>query len=435
MTMKFYSTNNNNYTVGLEEAVCLGLPDDEGLFMPEEIPRLPGNFINNLSSLSLPEIGFEILRPYMHEDVADEVLSSICAEAFSFPAPLVKLKDNIYSLELYHGPTFAFKDFGARFMARLLGYFNSSNKGRNTILVATSGDTGSAVAAGFYQVENVEVIILYPQGKVSVLQEKQMTTLGGNVQAIAIDGNFDDCQQLVKTAFMDKKLSEKFGLTSANSINVARLLPQMLYYFYAYAHVSSKNKRVVFSVPSGNFGNLTAGILAKKMGLPIKHFIAATNANDIVPHYLTTGNFEPKQSIETISNAMDVGNPSNFARLQALFNHSLADFNSEISGYSYSDKQTRETIKLLYNEFGYMADPHGAIGYRALTEYLVNNDAVGVFLETAHPIKFNREVEAIIGSTIAMPDSLAAVLEAEVKSHLCSSNYNDFKELLDKLLS
>jgi threonine synthase len=252
---------------------------------------------------------------------------------------------------------------------------------------------------------------------------------------MARDGNFDDCQQFVKMAFMDKKLSEGFDLTSANSINVARLLPQMLYYFYAYGQLSNKGRPVVFSVPSGNYGNITAGIMAKKMGLPIKHFIAATNANDIVPHYLTTGNFEPKPSIETISNAMDVGNPSNFARLQALFNHSLAEFRSEISGYSYSDKQTRESIKKVYDDFGYVADPHGAIGFRALTEYLNDNDAVGVFLETAHPIKFNQEVEAIIGSMISMPDSLTSVLDAEIKSHPCSSNYNDFKDLLENLLS
>lgn len=433
--MNFYSTNNNNYTVGLEEAVRLGLPDDEGLFMPEEIPQLPDSFFTELSKRSLADIGYEILWPYVHREVPDNILKNICSDAFSFPAPLVKLNDNIYSLELYHGPTFAFKDFGGRFMARLLGYFNASNKGRNTILVATSGDTGSAVAAGFYQVENVDVIILYPKGKVSVLQEKQMTTLGGNVQAIAIDGNFDDCQKLVKTAFMDKKLSEKFGLTSANSINVARLLPQMIYYFYAYAQVFNKNKPVVFSVPSGNYGNLTAGVLAKKMGLPINHFIASANANDIVPHYLTTGDFEPKPSIETISNAMDVGNPSNFSRLQTIFNNSLDEFRSEISGYSYSDKQTRESIKKVYDEFGYMADPHGAIAYRALTEYLAENDVVGVFLETAHPIKFNQEVEAIIGSKIAMPDSLTAVMDAEIKSHPCSSNYDDFKDLLKNLLT
>lgn len=433
--MKFYSTNNYNYRVGLEEAVRLGLPNDEGLFMPEVIPQLPDSFFTDLSKLSLAEIGYQILWPYVHKVVPNDVLLNICSEAFSFPAPLVELKENLYSLELYHGPTLAFKDFGARFMARLLGFFNSSNKGRNTILVATSGDTGSAVAAGFYQVENVEVIILYPQGKVSDLQEKQMTTLGGNVQAIGIDGNFDDCQHLVKTAFKDKNLAGRFGLTSANSINVARLLPQMLYYFYAYARLSSKNKPVVFSVPSGNYGNLTAGMMAKRMGLPIKHFIAAANANDIVPQYLATANFLPKPSIETISNAMDVGNPSNFARLQAIFNRSHTEFRSEISGYSYSDTQTRESIKKVYDEFDYVADPHGAIGYRALAEYLDDNDVVGVFLETAHPIKFNQEVEAVTGSKISIPDSLADMLNADIKSHPSSSNYKDFKELLEKLLS
>ena len=433
--MKFYSTNNYNYRVGLEEAVRLGLPNDEGLFMPEVIPQLPDSFFTDLSKLSLAEIGYQILWPYVHKVVPNDVLLNICSEAFSFPAPLVELKENLYSLELYHGPTLAFKDFGARFMARLLGFFNSSNKGRNTILVATSGDTGSAVAAGFYQVENVEVIILYPQGKVSDLQEKQMTTLGGNVQAIGIDGNFDDCQHLVKTAFKDKNLAGRFGLTSANSINVARLLPQMLYYFYAYARLSSKNKPVVFSVPSGNYGNLTAGMMAKRMGLPIKHFIAAANANDIVPQYLATANFLPKPSIETISNAMDVGNPSNFARLQAIFNRSHTEFRSEISGYSYSDTQTLESIKKVYDEFDYVADPHGAIGYRALAEYLDDNDVVGVFLETAHPIKFNQEVEAVTGSKISIPDSLADMLNEDIKSHSSSSNYKDFKELLENLLS
>ena len=433
--MKFYSTNNQNLTVGLEDAVRQGLPDDGGLFMPVEIPRLPEGFIDKLSSFELPEIGFEILRPFVDEALPDEVLKKICTDAFSFPAPLVELKENFYSLELYHGPTLAFKDFGARFMARILGYLNASNNGRNTILVATSGDTGSAVADGFYEVENIDVVILYPRGKVSDLQEKQMTTLGSNIHAIAIDGNFDDCQQLVKTAFLDKKLSEKFGLTSANSINIARLLPQMLYYFYAYGQLAGKNKPVVFSVPSGNYGNLTAGVIAKRMGLPINHFIAAANANDIVPHYLKTGNFEPKPSIETISNAMDVGNPSNFVRLQALFHNSLAEFKAEISGNSYSDMQTRESIKQAYQDFGYVADPHGAIGYQALREYIDEHDAVGVFLETAHPIKFNQEVTPIIGHEIPMPESLGTILNAEIISHPCSSNYDEFIEILEELLN
>ena len=412
----------------------MGLPNDEGLFMPVEIPQLSEGFIDKLSELSLPEIGFEILKPFVNEAIPDEVLRQICNDAFSFPAPIVELKENLYSIELYHGPTLAFKDFGARFMSRILGYFNASNNNKNTILVATSGDTGSAVADGFYQVENVDVVILYPQGKVSDLQEKQMTTLGHNIHAMAIDGNFDDCQRLVKAAFMDKELSERYGLTSANSINIARLLPQMLYYFYAYGRVTSNDKPVVFSVPSGNYGNLTAGVMAKKMGLPINHFIAAANANNIVPQYLATGKFEPIPSIETISNAMDVGNPSNFARLQAIFNNSLANFRSEVSGYSYSDAQTRESIAQAYQEFDYVADPHGAIGYRALREYLNENDIIGVFLETAHPIKFNQEVEAIIGHEISVPETLAANLDAEIKSHPCSSEYNEFKELLQELL-
>jgi threonine synthase len=433
--MKFYSTNNHNYTVGLEEAVRKGLPHDKGLFMPTDIPHLSAGFINNLSSFTLPEIGIEILRPFVDETVPDEVLRNICTEAFTFPAPLVELKDNLYALELYHGPTLAFKDFGARFMSRLLGYFNASENNRNTILVATSGDTGSAVADGFFEVENIDVVILYPQGKVSDLQEKQMTTLGSNIQSIAVNGNFDDCQRLVKMAFMDKKLSERFGLTSANSINVARLLPQMLYYFYAYGCLANKNKPVVFSVPSGNYGNLTAAVMAKRLGLPINHFIAAANANDIFPHYLTTGKYEPKPSIETISNAMDVGNPSNFARLQALFNHSLTNIRSEISGYSYSDEQTRESIIEIYDEFGYVADPHGAIGFRALKEYLAEHDVVGIFLETAHPIKFKEEVATIIGHEIPVPDSLTAILHAEVKSNTCSSDYDEFKDLLEDLLA
>jgi threonine synthase len=432
--MRFYSTNNKNYTVGLEEAVRLGLPSDNGLFMPEEILHLPDSFFANLSSLNLAEIGFEVLQPYTHNAIPDNVLADICRDAFSFAAPLVSIGENILALELYHGPTLAFKDFGARFMARLLGHFNHHKTERTTILVATSGDTGSAVAAGFYQVENVDVVILYPQGKVSDLQEQQMTSLGGNIQVIAIDGAFDDCQNLVKAAFLDSELTKRYGLTSANSINIARLLPQMIYYFYAFGQVSDGQTPVVFSVPSGNFGNLTAGLLAKKMGLPIRHFIAATNVNEIVPQYLKTGNFAPKKSIETISNAMDVGNPSNFTRLQALFNNSLAEFRSEITGYSFSDNQTRETIKHLFNEFDYVADPHGAIGYRALSEYLDSRDATGVFLETAHPIKFKQDVEPLINSAITIPKSLSDVLLAEKKSPYGTTNFDEFKELLQSLL-
>jgi threonine synthase len=432
--MRFYSTRNKNNTVGLEEAIRQGLPRDNGLFMPAEYPLLPDKFFANLSGLSLAEIGFDVLRPYTSNTIPDEVLANICGEAFSFPAPLVATNEKIHALELYHGPTLAFKDFGARFMARLLGYFNRKKNDRTTILVATSGDTGSAVAAGFYQAENVDVVILYPDGKVSELQEKQMTTLGDNIHTIAVKGTFDDCQSLVKKAFLDIELTNKYGLTSANSINIARLLPQMIYYFYAFGKVSEKGIPVVFSVPSGNFGNLTAGLLAKKMGLPIDHFIAATNANEIVPHYLKTGDFEPKPSIETISNAMDVGNPSNFTRLQAIFNNSLTEFRSEISSYSYTDDQTRETIRSLFGEYGYIADPHGAISNRALNEYLEDGKGVGVFLETAHPIKFKQEVEPLIGHAIAIPESLSVVLLTEGQSQPGTANFKEFKELLQSLL-
>ncbi|RLD25269.1 MAG: threonine synthase [Bacteroidetes bacterium] len=434
--MQYYSTNNKNYKVSLAEAVRKGLPEDNGLFMPETIPQLPSDFFQNISSWSLAEIGYKILYPFASEAIPDNVLKEICDDAFSFEVPLVEVEKNMYSLELYHGPTLAFKDFGARFMARALGYFNSGEETRNTILVATSGDTGSAVANGFYKVDNVDVVILYPQGKVSDLQEKQMTTLGHNIQAIAIDGKFDDCQRLVKKTFLDKSLTEQFGLTSANSINIARLLPQMLYYFYAYGQLSDIDKQIVFSVPSGNYGNLTAGTIAKKMGLPVHHFIAATNANDIVPHYLDTGEFEPKSSIETISNAMDVGDPSNFVRLQELFNHSLAEFRSELSGYSYSDQQTRETILEVYDENKYILDPHGAIGYRALDEFMKHeNEVMGVFLETAHPIKFREAIEPLIGKELELPEQLVSVMKAEKKSNNCSVDYNDFKSLLIKLLS
>ena len=432
--MNFYSTKNKKQVVGFKEAVKLGLPKDNGLFMPESIPALTDEFLSNLDSYNLAEIGYTVLKPYVGDTIPLSELKSICSDAFSFEVPLVKLKENIYSMELYHGPTLAFKDFGARFMARVLGYFNKGENTRNTILVATSGDTGSAVASGFYKVDNVDVIILYPQGKVSDLQERQMTTLGHNIQAIAVDGNFDDCQRLVKSAFLDISLANKFGLTSANSINIARMLPQMIYYFYAYGQIASQGKKVVFSVPSGNYGNLTAGIIAKKMGLPIDHYLAATNANNIVPNYLESGKFEPKPSQETISNAMDVGDPSNFIRLEELFNHSLSEFKSELSGYSYSDNETRDTISKVYNEIDYILDPHGAIGYRALDTYQDGNDVTGVFLETAHPIKFRQAIEPLIGRELDLPDKLNHIMHAEKKSTSCSSDYEDFKNLLNKLL-
>jgi len=429
--MKFYSTNNNHHFVDLQEAVLHGLPSDNGLYMPEEIHQLPADFYKRLASgMSLAQIGFEVLQPYVKTAISDTKLKDICDDAFSFKAPLIEVKENIFALELYHGPTLAFKDFGARFMARLLGKFKDHSDSRTTILVATSGDTGSAVADGFFGANNVDVVILFPQGKVSELQERQMTTLGKNIYPIAINGSFDDCQELVKMAFLDKPLSGSLGLTSANSINIARLLPQMIYYFHAIGQLPDNNKQVIFSVPSGNYGNLTAGVMAKKMGLAIDHFLAATNANDIIPRYLSSGNFIPKPSIETISNAMDVGNPSNYARLQDFYKKSLARFQHEITGYSYSDNQTRETIKQVYTEYNYILDPHGAIGYRAINEHITNKNTIGIFLETAHPIKFREVVEAQTHISMMVPPSLRARLDGKIKSTYSSAKYQNFKDLL-----
>jgi threonine synthase len=433
--MNFYSTNNKNNRVDIESAVRHGLAIDKGLFMPSEIQALPISFIDQLAQKTIPEIAFTILRPYFNAVITDIELEGLCQDAFSFEVPLEKVEDNIYSLELYHGPTLAFKDFGARFMARMLEHLNKTSDKKNTILVATSGDTGSAVASGFYKVKNTEVVILYPKGKVSDLQEKQMTTLGANIHALAITGTFDDCQRLVKQAFLDEDIASIFGLTSANSINLARLLPQMIYYFYAYGQLAHLKKPVIFSVPSGNYGNLTAGLIAQKMGLPIHHFIAASNANKIVPEYLRSGIYEPKPSIETISNAMDVGDPSNFVRMQQLFNHSIAEFREHISGYSYSDDDTRTTIKSLYENQGYIADPHGAIGYQALKDYLQEKDPIGVFLETAHPIKFRQEVELAIRKELPVPEQLQEALNKEVKSDNIGVGYDSFKMELIELMS
>lgn len=432
--MQFHSTQNKSELVSFKEAVQKGLPSDNGLFMPEVIPQLSDDFYKRINSLGIPEIGYEVLKPYTGEDIPDEVLRGLCHDAFSFDVPMVKVENNINVLELYHGPTLAFKDFGARFMARVLGYFNKESNTKNTILVATSGDTGSAVANGFFEVDNIEVVILYPEGKVSELQEMQMTTLGKNIHAIAVEGTFDDCQQLVKMAFLDFDLSSRYGLTSANSINIARLLPQMIYYFYAWSKITDKLKPIVYSVPSGNFGNLTAGLIAKKMGLPISHFIAATNVNDIVPQYLESGDFIPRPSIETISNAMDVGNPSNFIRLQELFNNSFEQFQSKLTGYHYTDDETRETMAEVYHNIGYILDPHGAIGYRALQSYIKDLDVTGVVLETAHPVKFGKEVEPLINKSIKLPEILKSTIHQDKKMVNCSTRFEDFSSSLEQLL-
>ncbi|UII28034.1 threonine synthase [Fulvivirga maritima] len=426
--MQYYSTNRQVAPVSFKEAVIKGLPDDNGLFMPESIPQLPKSFFEKLSTLKLDEIGLEVATPLAEGDIPKEDLATIISDTLNFDIPAVAVKDNIYALELFHGPTLAFKDVGARFLARCLSYFSKESDQKVTVIVATSGDTGSAVAHGFLGVENVDVVILYPKGKVSYLQEKQLTTLGQNITALEVDGNFDDCQKLVKTAFLDKELNQKMKLTSANSINIARLIPQSFYYFWAKAQLPEKD--LVFSVPSGNYGNLTAGLLAKKMGLDIKGFVASSNINDIVPNYLTSGKYEPMASKATISNAMDVGNPSNFYRLQELYDKNWDDITAEIKGFSFTDEETKKAMKEVFNETGYVMDPHGAVGYLGLKNYLLQDEqATGLFLETAHPAKFKDTVEEVIGE-VDIPERLAKYADKEKKSELMSSDYEEFKNYL-----
>lgn len=426
--MQYYSTKREVAPVSFREAVIKGLPDDNGLYMPESIPKLSQEFFNNLHSKSLAEIGLTVATPLVGEDIPQAELEQIISDTLNFDIPANKVKDNIYSLELFHGPTLAFKDVGARFLARCLSYFSKDESQKVTVIVATSGDTGSAVAHGFLGVENVDVVILYPKGKVSYLQEKQLTTLGQNITALEIEGTFDDCQRLVKSAFLDKELNQKMKLTSANSINIARLIPQSFYYYWAQAQLSGQD--LVFSVPSGNYGNLTAGLLAKKMGLAIKGFVASSNANDIVPKYLKTGNYAPTASVSTISNAMDVGNPSNFYRLQEIYGHSWDNVIKDIKGYSFTDAETKEAMKAVYDETGYVLDPHGAVGYLGLQKYLSNNkNATGVFLETAHPSKFKDTVEEVIGR-VDIPERLAKYASLEKKSEEMSADFNEFKSYL-----
>lgn len=433
--MRYYSTNNKSSFVSFETAVKKGLPDDNGLFMPEKIDPLGLDFFNNLPGLSLSETGFAVLHQFVGDEIPENDLRELISEAFSFETPLVELTEDIYALELFHGPTLAFKDIGARFMARVLGFFNQRHSDRVTVLVATSGDTGSAVANGFLGVKNVEVCILYPKGKVSGFQEQQMTTLGQNIHVLEVEGTFDDCQRLVKSAFLDKTLTDKLGLTSANSINVARLLPQAIYYFYAWSRLAELGKPIVFSIPSGNYGNLTAGLIARRLGLPITHFIAACNANNIVPHYLQTGDYVPKPSVSTISNAMDVGDPSNFVRMKALFHGHLSEFQHEVTGYSFSDDETRQALSYIYRQTGYTADPHGAVGFLGLQRYLGQHDAVGVFLETAHPIKFKEVVEAELGFELTVPESLQLFLGRKKKVSPCPADFDGFKEAILGLLN
>ena len=432
--MKYYSTNGKTPMVTLAEAVVKGLAADRGLFMPEHIGKMPKAFFNNISSMSLQEMSFAVAYMLFGDDIDSDDLKHIVSDTLNFDIPLVKVDDQRYSLELFHGPTLAFKDVGARFMARLLGHFNRQlgEDRMVNVLVATSGDTGGAVANGFLNVPGVRVFVLYPSGKVSRIQEAQFTTLGNNITAIEVNGTFDDCQALVKSAFMDKELNSHMMLTSANSINVARFLPQMFYYFYAYAQLMKAGEdlnNIVVAVPSGNFGNITAGLIAKFMGLPVKRFIAANNRNDVVYNYLQTGVYTPKPSVATIANAMDVGDPSNFARILDLYHNSWEAIKAEISGFTYTDEQIAQTLADVYRQRGYLLDPHGAVAYRSLQEGLQPGE-VGVMLETAHPAKFKSVVDSIIGEDIDIPQRLAAFMENPKQSVRMPSAFGPFKQYL-----
>jgi threonine synthase len=430
--MQYYSTNKQAPKASLQDAVVKGLASDKGLFMPEAIRPLPEEFFDTVETLSFQEIAYRVADNFFGEDVPADTLKGIVYDTLNFDVPLVRVTDHIYSLELFHGPTLAFKDVGGRFMARLLGYFIRKQGQKNVnVLVATSGDTGSAVANGFLGVEGIHVYVLYPKGKVSEIQEKQFTTLGQNITALEVDGTFDDCQALVKSAFMDKELNERLLLTSANSINVARFLPQAFYYFHAYAQLKKWGKadRVVVCVPSGNFGNITAGLFGKHAGLPIDRFIAANNTNDIFYQYLQTGVYTPRPSVATIANAMDVGDPSNFARVLDLYGLSHEAITAGISGATYTDEQISETVKKVYTDTGYLLDPHGACGYRALEEGLKPGET-GVFLETAHPAKFLETIEGIIGEKVEIPARLKAFMKGEKKSLPMTKAFEDFKRYL-----
>jgi threonine synthase len=441
--MNYYSTNGKAPIADLQKAVVKGLAEDRGLYMPEEIKILPKVFFENIHEMTFQQIAYNVASAFFGEDVDQDALQDIVYDTLSFDCPVVKVKDNIYALELFHGPTLAFKDVGARFMARLLRYFTQSNQNTQNnlinVLVATSGDTGSAVANGFLGVEGIHVYVLYPKGKVSPIQECQFTTLGKNITAIEVDGVFDDCQALVKSAFMDEELNQHMKLTSANSINVARFLPQAFYYFNAYARMKALGKadNFVMCVPSGNFGNICSALFGHAMGLPVKRFIAANNANDIVYKYLQTGKYEPKASVQTLANAMDVGDPSNFARIINLYsqNNKLTPeathhrITNLISGATYSDAQIREIMRQCYQESGYILDPHGATGYQALVDGLQPGE-IGVFCETAHPAKFKEKVDDILGIDVEIPDRLAAFMKGEKQSVPMTKNFEDFKKFL-----
>ena len=432
--MEYFSLNYNAKDVSFLEAVRKGLAPDRGLYFPKNIPKLEESFIKNLNKFSNHEIAYEVIKPYVGSDIDDNNLKKIIQETLSFDFPIVKITDKIALIELFHGPSLAFKDVGARFMARCLSQDNFIKKGKNlTVLVATSGDTGGAVADGFFKVKGIDVIILYPKGKVSDIQERQLTTLGENITALEVNGSFDDCQEMVKTAFVDQELKDKIYLTSANSINIGRWLAQMFYYFIAYKNRPNPEKKLLISVPSGNFGNICAGILAQQMGLPINHFIASTNINDTIPEYLKSGDYFPKKSIQTISNAMDVGNPSNFIRIQRIFNNDFFKLKKLLSGYSFSDKMTEKAIKEIYKIKRYVSEPHGAIGFLGLKEFFNTKEEIdeyqGIFLETAHPVKFKSTVEGIIKTDIKTPKSILKILDLK-KNSFSISKYSELKRLL-----
>jgi threonine synthase len=429
--MRYYSLNKQSPDVDFKEATIKGQAPDKGLYFPDHIPVHEPAFFENLEKYSNEEIAFRLIHPYVAGAIPDDVLQGIVAETINFPLPLVPVNNRIFSLELFHGPTLAFKDVGARFMSRCLGYFARERSEKVVVLVATSGDTGGAVAHGFYNVPGVEVVILYPSGKVSSVQEKQLTTLGKNIHALEVTGTFDDCQQMVKQAFVDEALTKKIFLTSANSINVARWLPQQFYYVLAYKQWADKKNPPVISVPSGNFGNICAGLLAYCSGLPVKHFIAACNANAVVPAFLQSGEYQPKKAIATISNAMDVGNPSNFVRILELFHHKLGDLRNVLTGYSITDDETRGTIKDVFMQSDYLTDPHGAVGYLALLQYLLRHAGdEGIFLETAHPVKFYDVVEPVIGEAVPVPDVIKEQLKLTKQSSVIPPDYEILKNTL-----
>lgn len=457
--MKYFSLNKQSPATSFSDATILGQAPDKGLYFPETIPQVDKDLISNIQNISNEEIAYRVIKPYVGNEIPDEELFRIVSETVNFEIPLVPINDTISSLELFHGPTLAFKDVGARFMSRCLGYFvskgrpaasgltrHSSTKDKIIVLVATSGDTGGAVANGFYDVDGVEVVILYPGGKVSSVQEKQLTTLGKNIHALEVTGTFDDCQQLVKQAFADEALNKELFLTSANSINVARWLPQQFYYFFAYKQWKHKSVLPIICVPSGNFGNICAGILAHISGLPVQHFVAACNANDTVPKFMQTTNYKPQTAVTTISNAMDVGNPSNFIRILELFHHQFPQLKEKLSAYSITDDETKATMKRVYDEYGYILDPHGAVGYLALERYLSKGEspaafqgglpaaqAKGMILETAHPVKFYDVVEPVLKKTIELPQAVKDIINLQKQASLINNNYDELKNALMNL--